>query len=92
MVLLFTIVANYLLPLQGLSKSPTVITLCQVRDGVTGNHGNHRQPCRSKKEDERMIKRCPFEQSLLRPNKGLDKELKVSVLSQELMWTERDEM
>lgn len=62
---LFPIVANYLLPLQGLSKSPTVITLCQVRDGVAGNHGNHRQLCRYKEENKRMIKRCPFEQFLL---------------------------
>lgn len=58
----FPIVANYLLPLQGLSKSPTVITLCQVRDGVAGNHGNHGQPCRCEEEDERIMKRCPFEQ------------------------------
>lgn len=41
-----------------------MITLCQVRDGVAGNHGNHEQPCRSKEEDERMIKKCPFEHFL----------------------------
>lgn len=58
-----------------------MITLCQVRDGVAGNHGNHRQPCRSKEEDERMIKRCPFEQGLLRLNKGSDLSVSYTYLN-----------